>query len=115
MNREEAIKKLQKQKAEYLDEWVDYSGIAEAFDMAIEALKAQEWIPCSKDLPKENGEYLVTLENGIVKKLGYSTTQRTTYPKGFYYVKDGISWRQTQNPVVAWMPLPEPYKAESEK
>ena len=74
-----------------------------------------EWIPCSEKLPKENGEYLVTLENGIVKKLGYSTTQRTTYPKGFYYVKDGISWRQTQNPVVAWMPLPEPYKAESEK
>lgn len=41
MTREEAIKKLQKQKAEYLDEWVDYSGVAEAFNMAIEALKAK--------------------------------------------------------------------------
>ena len=40
MTREEAIKKLQKQKNEYLEEWVDYSGVAEAFDMAIEALKA---------------------------------------------------------------------------
>ena len=38
MTREEAIRKLQKQKAEYLDEWVDFSGIAEAYDMAIEAL-----------------------------------------------------------------------------
>lgn len=39
MKREEAIKKLQKQKAEYLDEWVDFSGVAEAYDMAIEALQ----------------------------------------------------------------------------
>lgn len=38
MTREEAIIKLQKQKAEYLEEWVDFSGIAEAYDMAIEAL-----------------------------------------------------------------------------
>ena len=70
----------------------------------------QRWIPCSERLPSENGDYLVTLENGVVKILGYSTTQRTTYPKGFYYIKDGFSWRQMQNPVVAWMPLPEPYK-----
>ena len=69
-----------------------------------------EWIPCSERLPSENGDYLVTLENGVVKILGYSTTQRTTYPKGFYYIKDGFSWRQMQNPVVAWMPLPEPYR-----
>ena len=73
-----------------------------------------DWIPVTERLPSENGDYLVTLENGVVKILGYSTTQRTTYPKGFYYIKDGFSWRQMQNPVVAWMPLPEPYKAESE-
>ena len=41
MKREEAIRKLQKQKAEYLDEWVDYSGVAEAFDMAIKALQRE--------------------------------------------------------------------------
>lgn len=39
MTREEAIRKLQKQKAEYLEEWVDFSGVAEAYDMAIEALE----------------------------------------------------------------------------
>ena len=71
--------------------------------------KRGEWIPCSERLPNENGDYLVTLENGVVKILGYSTIQRTTYPKGFYYIKDGFSWRQMQNPVVAWMPLPKPY------
>jgi hypothetical protein len=42
MTRDEAIRKLQKQKAEYLEEWVDYSGVAEAYDMAIEALHREE-------------------------------------------------------------------------
>lgn len=39
MTTTEAIKKLQKQKAKYLVEvWEDYSGVAEAYDMAIKAL-----------------------------------------------------------------------------
>lgn len=85
MTREEAIKKLQKQKAEYLDEWVDYSDIAEAFDMAIEALNYLDknkqtidlinvfaesfnyniaknnnnnWVPCSERLPEYGVETL---------------------------------------------------------
>ena len=61
MTREEAIKKLQKQKEEYLDEWVDYSGVEDAFDMAIEALSKQlkdEWKYIEKDgNPKEMGTY----------------------------------------------------------
>lgn len=77
--------------------------------------RPQEWIPCSERLPNENGDYLVTLENGVVKILGYSTTQRTTYPKGFYHIEDGFSWRQVQNPVVAWMPLPEPWKGADDE
>ena len=77
--------------------------------------KRGKWIPCSERLPNENGDYLVTLENGVVKILGYSTTQRTTYPKGFYHIKDGFSWRQMQNPVVAWMPLPEPWKGADDE
>ena len=87
--------------------------VLKAYEVAIKALE-QRWIPVSERLPDKNVDCLVTLENGVVTVLGYSTTQRTTYPKGFYYVKDGFSWRQIQNPVIAWMPLPEPYKAESE-
>lgn len=52
MTREEAIRKLQKQKAEYLEEWVDFSGVAEAYDMAIEALE-QPIIRC-KDCKHKN-------------------------------------------------------------
>lgn len=42
MTNEEAIKKLQRHKAEYLDEWVDFSGIVEALDMAIRTLKNEQ-------------------------------------------------------------------------
>ena len=92
----------------------------EEFQKAIKAVPSAdrprgEWIPCSERLPNENGDYLVTLENGVVKILGYSTTQRTTYPKGFYHIEDGFSWRQVQNPVVAWMPLPKPWEGADDE
>ena len=48
MTREEAIRKLQNQKAEYLERWVDFSGVAEAYDMAIEALKQPEILACGE-------------------------------------------------------------------
>lgn len=40
MTNKEAIAKLKGQKNEYLNEYVDFAGIAEAYDMAINALTA---------------------------------------------------------------------------
>ena len=58
MTNEEAIRKLKCQKGEYLDNWVDYSGVAKAYDMAIKALaeperKKGKWIP--QDFNKSDG------------------------------------------------------------
>ena len=76
-------------------------------------LAQPQWIPVTERLPEKDGRYFVTLENGYTKILGYATTQTIRYPQGFYYISEnGFAWRQTQNPVVAWMPLPEPYKGE---
>lgn len=55
------------------------------------------WIPVSERLPEKNGAYLITGRQGAVNK------QR--YHDGHWYG----NWS-----VLAWMPLPEPYKAESE-
>lgn len=55
----------------------------------------QQWIPCSERLPKENGDYLVTGRQGAVNK--------RKYEDGRWYG----NWA-----VVAWMPLPEPWKGE---
>ena len=84
-------------------------------DMRVIAKNAQTdyWIPYDEHMPRVDGNYLVTLKNGVVKILGYSTEQRTTHPKGFYYTKGDLAWRQSNtNPVIAWRELPEAYQKE---
>lgn len=42
MTNQEAIRILNEQRNKFMDEWVDYCGINEAYNMAIQALKEQE-------------------------------------------------------------------------
>ena len=60
------------------------------------------WIPCSEGLPKEEGFYIVTLED----KCGAETTIR------FFRIENGERyWSLWGNEnITAWMPKPEPYK-----
>lgn len=71
------------------------------------------WIPCSERLPEEEGWYLVTIQNDKTEKrrtendlfaIGIAEAHKLTPYK---FCKDGH--RQT---VIAWMPVPEPYKGE---
>lgn len=59
--------------------------------------KTWHWILVSERLPEEDGEYLVTTINGDVDIYVFHT------------------WGAKSPKVIAWMPLPEPYKAESEE
>ena len=72
---------------------------------------AQRWTPCSERLPEEEGWYLVTIQNDKTRKrrtendlfaIGIAEAHKHTPYK---FCKDGH--RQT---VIAWMPIPEPYK-----
>ena len=56
---------------------------------------AQQWIPCSERLPDQNGKYLVVGRQKAINILKFDG--------GRWYGKWGV---------VAWMPLPEPYKGE---
>lgn len=55
------------------------------------------WTPCNEKPPEKNGYYLVTGRQGAVNK--------RKYEDGRWYG----NWA-----VVAWMPLPEPYKEDGE-
>lgn len=90
---------------------------------AIELLEQTIWIPVSERLP-EDGIYLVTVERitdvpridmkSFAKDL--NKVDEFDFPKhkcGWYdYDSEYGYWEDTN--VVAWMPLPQPYKGESE-
>lgn len=65
-------------------------------DPVFEAEKKGGWIPCHERLPEKDGDYIATYtfcHKQVVNRVHYSKHL------GFFY-----------NTVIAWMPLPEPYK-----
>ena len=75
--------------------------------------KVGEWIPCSERLPKDNKEseyyesVIVTLDNGRVADGCYRNADKEWWvdaPDGEHYSENMTGH------VIAWMPLPEPYK-----
>lgn len=91
-----------------------------ALDRSIEIVKSlaaeynDGWISCSERLPEKSGKYLVTQEvyniNSYNRKLlatevdyvEFNTTDNKWYRANFYNV-------------VAWQPLPKPYREKGEK
>lgn len=81
----------------------------------------KRWIPCSEELPKENGHYLVTfhqtateedlgfdMDDTDVRKMRYDTKHGWRTPRHIpSWINDAVV-----STVLAWMPLPEPYKEE---
>ncbi len=80
-------------------------------DMRV-VLQQPRWIPCSERLPEEYGNYLVSIRGeepdiGTINpedERGWSLCDAT----GFYWA------REKKLDVLAWMPLPEPFKKEGE-
>ena len=60
---------------------------------------AQQWIPCSERLP-EAGEYVLR----TIRKFGWHGEEYWSVDIGPYNTNDGS--------IIAWMPLPEPYRGE---
>lgn len=85
------------------------------FSHVSEAERPQEWIPCSERLPEVGHDVLITKEPFKIK--GYE--QKVIKAKRSVDPRSGkIEWWSpefgtlTNKAVLAWMPLPEPYKAE---
>ena len=62
-----------------------------------------QWIPCSERLPEYNQICIVTDE-----------TRRHTYEYGFHdeTYDEESGWTYMGHKIIAWMPLPEPYKGK---
>lgn len=74
-----------------------------------------DWIPVAERLPEEDGRYLVTFKYGIkVCMVGYGSCKRTVlgYPieHGWYSLEEAQYY--ADDSIIAWMPLPKPYKED---
>ena len=103
---------------------VSFDSFKFVIEQTIKALSQEpKWIPVSERLPKD-GTYLVTLEgiNGKprIDMMSFAKdlykVDEFDFPKhkcGWYnYDSEYGYWECTK--VIAWMPLPKPYKVESE-
>ena len=96
MNNQQAIDRLVKHL-----EWGWTEETVEAIEMGIHALKETQWIPCSEKMPEDNTDVIVCFYSGTVTEMRY-------WGNGIF---QGI-YEHTAKTIVAWMPLPEPYKGE---
>lgn len=76
----------------------------------------QEWIPVSEGLPEKNMECLVSVGDFYLTQTAmYSNLMGIKTHRIFYQGEVGYdNFKDITEYVKAWMPRPEPYKAESE-
>lgn len=98
MNNQRAIDRLTKHL-----EWGWSEETVDAIGMGIHALKETQWIPCSERLPENAMNVIAQFSSGTVTELRYAGN-------GIF---EGI-YDYSTKVIIAWMPLPEPYKEKTE-
>ena len=70
----------------------------------------RQWIPCSEELPKTDKPMLVSYidhrEGAVGIWIGWHEMENV------WYIDGDAHSEEFGNEVIAWMPLPEPYRAE---
>jgi len=101
----------------------DICGECDAWNKYKSEHKTGRWIPCSERMPEDGENCLVSVRcsnNFLVDRGTYSTDLFNVDEEdffgergksGWYYINSEYGYCRILN-VIAWMPLPEPYRAE---
>ena len=101
MTREEAIAHGKEQLEVFGGEHREF------IEMAIKALENEpKWIPVSERLPEYGREVLTCSDSGYIEIQSCEST--------YTYWENALGDWSAIDEVVAWMPLPEPYKGAEE-
>lgn len=113
MNIRRFIEKVDKKKKEILKQsklsnaelYIFMAGMNSAME-AIEECGGDccGWMPVEEQLPEHDGLYLVCMDDEFIASVEYTTDKDGN--------QDWELWDESGE-VAAWMPLPEPYKAEA--
>lgn len=68
------------------------------------------WIPISEGLPKENETVIVSTEYGVYPEARYTKE----YGWEWAYEAGADYWKEIDDDVTAWMPLPKTYEPQKE-
>jgi hypothetical protein len=90
----------------------------EFFAEVADYLESQKWVPISKEmsdekLPEDFQRVLITITNYYGDKV-VRVAEYHKLGKRFQVKENTNEWIVGETGLLAWMPLPEPYKAESE-
>ena len=97
ISRQAAIDEVNRLAKFFWEKWHEYAPSTIAVTDALKEIpSAQQWVPCSERLPDQNGKYLVVGRQKAINILKFDG--------GRWYGKWGV---------VAWMPLPSPYREEA--
>lgn len=87
------------------------NGMADTIAELERKLAEREWIPCSERLPQKREEVIYSLDSDIVST-GFMDDRDCNGEKA------ELHWKDLESRVIiepqAWMPLPKPYREESE-
>lgn len=93
------------------------NGLTDAYNLICQLPSAQQWIPCSERLPEKSGRYLVTRGLNACGSLwnriyisNYSDLMGIKSEKIWWQGNVGKPDFKRLDDLIAWMPLPEPYK-----